>query len=182
MNSQPFPNPTNVKILQWILSKKIVKNDEKTAFLVKNISYNIQYLESLDHMISKIDWLHFSIKNQFIKTFIITTIWIIEAVLYHGLNDKNFLKDKKQYSFYSLLKLSIEKEIIAKKRIISKLDSLREMRNKVHLHIWEGLEDSDFNSFKISEYRLCKKATYYFLDEYFDLLEKEEKHFQYLLV
>lgn len=67
----------------------IVKNEHfnKHYALVKNLSYNMQYLEFLS--ISLKESIHATIRMEFYKTFVITGVSVIESILYYLLRSKN---------------------------------------------------------------------------------------------
>lgn len=68
---------------------------ENTCFhrnyeLVKNLSYNSQYLEFLDKAIK--EDIHVTLKTEFIKTFVIIGISIVESVLYYFIKSEGLQK------------------------------------------------------------------------------------------
>jgi hypothetical protein len=58
--------------------------------LVKNLSYNTQYLEYLTKTLNKN--LHSTIKVETIKTFVLTGMSIIESILYYAIKSQNLHK------------------------------------------------------------------------------------------
>lgn len=82
-------------------------NFNKSYALVKNLSYNMQYLEFLDLSLKGI--LHATIKMEFRKTFVIIGVSIIESILYYIIKINNL---HRQNYFYTKSKItSNDKEI-----------------------------------------------------------------------
>lgn len=92
-------SPTPADSLQDYLWKKIDNtwNSESYEYaLRKNIAYNFQYLQYLDHEINKDPNRHVVIIKMLYKTFIIVAFSIIEALIYHDLKKKGLIK-KEEY-------------------------------------------------------------------------------------
>lgn len=70
----------------------IKENDKfhRTYDLVKNLAYNVQYLEFISKTV-KCE-IHSVIKTELTKTFVITGMSIIESILYYALKSKNLHK------------------------------------------------------------------------------------------
>lgn len=87
----------------------IVDNDHFTSSyeLRRNISYNFQYLEFID--ICLYEKLHSTIKMEFIKTYVIIGVSIIESILYYLIKSKGLHK-KNHYKVIGILS-SNEKDI-----------------------------------------------------------------------
>jgi len=62
----------------------------RTYELVKNLSYNLQYLEFLSNSLQK--EMHKVIEIELIKTYVITGMSIIESILYYAIKSKNLHK------------------------------------------------------------------------------------------
>jgi len=67
-------------------------NFPRTYELVKNLSYNTQYLEYLSKTLSKN--LHSTIQVETTKTYVLTGMSIIESILYYAIKSKNLHKVK----------------------------------------------------------------------------------------
>jgi len=65
-------------------------NFPRTYELVKNLSYNTQYLEYLYKTLSKS--LHVTIQTETIKTYVLTGMSIIESILYYAIKSNNLQK------------------------------------------------------------------------------------------
>jgi hypothetical protein len=67
--------------------------------------------------------------------------------------------------------------------IYAKINIIRQLRNKVHIHIAGSNLESDYNSFDFRKLELAKKTLHEILVYYFQLTEIEDnKIFQYLVV
>jgi hypothetical protein len=66
------------------------KQFHRTYELVKNLSYNLQYLEFISKVLKRET--HSVIRLELIKTFVITGMSVIELILYYVLKSKNFHK------------------------------------------------------------------------------------------
>ena len=62
----------------------------RTYELVKNLSYNVQYLEFINNVLKK--EIHKVIEIELIKTFVITGMSIIESILYYAIKSENLHK------------------------------------------------------------------------------------------
>lgn len=62
----------------------------RTYELVKNLSYNVQYLEFISKSMQK--KIHTVIRSELIKTFVITGMSVIESILYYVIKSKGFHK------------------------------------------------------------------------------------------
>lgn len=120
--------------------------------VVSNICYTFQYITYLDKHIKE-DKLTTVIKSLLIKDYIINSIAIIEAIfyliiIYNNVNITN-------YKFNNMLK------IISKNNLLpidlQNLNSLRKLRNKVHIYSIKEAKNTDYNLFTIKEYILMKK-------------------------
>lgn len=66
-------------------------NEFHTSYeLCKNLSYNCQYLEFLSNALN--NRIHNSLRTEFIKTYVIIGMSIIESILYYFLKSKNLHK------------------------------------------------------------------------------------------
>lgn len=70
----------------------IKKNEmfRRTYELVKNLSYNIQYLEFINNVLKRD--IHRVIETELIKTFVITGMSIVESILYYAIKSENLHK------------------------------------------------------------------------------------------
>lgn len=99
---------------------------EYSKELISNISYNIQYLEFLNSIIFNPSEIHSVVWTQSLKSFVITGMGIIEAILYHRLKSKNkhktnSLKEVKRINSSEVFKEG-EKRFTIETIIYEKLD------------------------------------------------------------
>lgn len=79
-----------------IFFNDIIKESDqfsKRYELVSNLSYNMQYLEYLNLRLK--EDLHSTIKMEFIKTFVITGMSIVESILYYLIRSHGYHKEVK---------------------------------------------------------------------------------------
>ncbi len=87
-----FWNVKNVTKYEAFFDTGIKENDQfhRTYELVKNLSYNIQYLEFISNVLKREN--HAVINTELIKTFVITSMSVIESILYYAMKSKNIHK------------------------------------------------------------------------------------------
>lgn len=149
---------------------------------IRNISYSLQYMEYINHTMSKLPS-HTVIESQLIKTFVITGSSAIESILWmllkgNNLNRKLEWKEiqkretnkfadsgsdyKFEVTYYRKLENPIDVEMkfidMCKRaertkilgiesEVYSKLNHLRNLRNRVHIHSVQHDRDNDFWTF-----------------------------------
>lgn len=168
-----------------------------------DIAYSMQYLQYLNQRINN-DENTQVISKMLIKSFVITSLSVIETTLLQELRHKKLqprkmynkqiiLKSKKCYTIdthylLNLIKLKYSNHVIAKPSLeliikktiqnklfdldesdLGKLNSLRKLRNKIHLNTDTTIIDHDYNSFdfqslELSKYYLIKIVSYYIID------------------
>ncbi len=171
------------------------KGVENVYALRKNLAYSLQYLE---YLVKSFEELNLSgvLLNQTIKSFVITGMGVIEAILYYlirinGLHRENHWElistlktgDKKvgteqwkienhvyrkletpveeAMSFKTMLNKAQKKQLLGKdSQIYKKLNHLRKLRNKVHLHAIDQAFDTDWNNFAPRGLNNMKEALY----------------------
>lgn len=87
-----FWNIKSVIVYEDFFNSGIIENSEfhNNYALVKNLSYNIQYLEFLDNTLK--EEIHATLRMEFIKTYVIIGMSIIESVLYYFLKSNKLHK------------------------------------------------------------------------------------------
>ncbi|MEY1638348.1 hypothetical protein [Tenuifilum osseticum] len=87
-----FWDVKDVVLYENFFNTGIIGNDQfhRTYELVKNLSYNLQYLEFISKALKRDT--HSVIRTELIKTFVITGISVIESILYYVLKSKNLHK------------------------------------------------------------------------------------------
>ena len=82
-------------------------------------------------------------------------------------------------SFDAMIKCAKSKHIFgSNKAIYEKLESLRNLRNKVHLQVINNPNWNTFNNLDLSD--VCKVLYDIFTSSLFEVTEKEEQCFRYL--
>ena len=120
----------SVSSYELFFDSGIKENDEfhRTYDLVKNLAYNVQYLEFISNSF-KLE-IHSVIRTELIKTFVITGISIIESILYYVLKSQKLHKSE-SYEEITVLS-SNEKKVNndylkVETRLLKKLDEKREV-------------------------------------------------------
>ncbi|MDD3262588.1 MAG: hypothetical protein PHR61_01970 [Candidatus Absconditabacteria bacterium] len=213
-----FQTPIPVSYYEGLISKKIIRpsNSSQEYVIIKNICYNIQYLDMLNQ-IDSIKYLpdnnlHIVYRTMNIKTFIITATSIIEAILFYELKTRGKTKDtwqkvasfsnpiddetkidsiiyKKGKPFDKEMKLDQMKEIAQNEKIFGDdnkiygyINTLRKLRNKIHLHIGSTNLDTDWNKFNKKDFQLCQESLGNILKLYFNITDYEfEEKFKFLI-
>ncbi len=87
-----FWNVKDVAKYENFFETGIKENDQfhRTYELVKNLSYNMQYLEFISNVLKR--EIHTVINTELIKTFVITGMSVIESILYYAIKSKNLHK------------------------------------------------------------------------------------------
>lgn len=82
--NEGFYCPTSVDVIHSLLRQGIKKENSVLSHgyaFVRNIAYNLQYLEYLNYVLSETD-LHVTVRTLTQKTFVITGMSIVEAILW----------------------------------------------------------------------------------------------------
>jgi len=82
-----FFSPASVDIVHAFVRRGIPREDEvldHSYAYVRNIAYNLQYLEFLNHTLEKLE-LHVTVRTLSQKTFVITGMSLVEAMLWYVL-------------------------------------------------------------------------------------------------
>ena len=148
--------------------------------LRKNIAYSLQYLEFLQMEFKEIH-LHDVIATEIIKTYVVTSMSIIEGIFHHLVISKGYEKKTewkvidtprhtnvfkedgvdKKYVVTTEMKLSTPEKVqmdfeylinkVQEKKLISlsgklypRLKELKQLRNKVHIHVIRYENDTDY--------------------------------------
>lgn len=96
--TEGFWCPTSVDTLHAYIRRGIPKEDaslEYSRAFVRNIAYNLQYLEYLNHVLTE-KHLHVTVFTLSVKTFVVTAMSVIEAVLWYVLK-KSGLQRKDEW-------------------------------------------------------------------------------------
>ena len=178
-----YPRPIGqlVPILQKALYSE--RGYEHVYALTRNIAYNLQYIEFQDQIIQEIK-LSSVIRTQTIKTFkgnqkkLDGEIVRVDTVIYKKLPEEQL----KHMSFDAMIKCAKSKSVFgSNKEIYITLESLRTLRNKVHLQVINNPYDTDWNTFNTSDLSdICKVLYAIFTSSLFEVTEKEEQCFRYL--
>jgi hypothetical protein len=197
-NSNDRWYPNSIESITNHLSEYNYLNKDFTErkYIQSNIAYNIQYIEYLRVTLNELN-LSGVLKTQTIKTFIITSLSVIEGFFHiifveeklsknkinwvetKSSESPHFLVDDKKMKMVSTLyieekscinpnlkfqqlirAIETSKKIDVDVQFFKDLNHLRRLRNKIHLqdiHI-DGKPKTDFSSFWITEYNLCKKC------------------------
>ncbi|MGE0470922.1 MAG: hypothetical protein AB7L09_14960 [Nitrospira sp.] len=203
--------PNGVDLIRLFLQRGMPKNKvirHHTAF-VGNISYHLQYLEFLNHLLTE-KQLHVIVRQQTQKTFVITGMSIIEAILWYILRKEgmqkmeewdeignfetsSFMNDTSELRIINTIvkkrdkpvevEMSLDsmlKKVESKKllgldhQVYRKLNYLRKLRNRVHIHTVGFDHDTDWYSFSDKEVRLMKKVLHSVLSS--ELFKPEKEH------
>jgi len=114
---------------------KANKQFQRTYDLVKNLSYNTQYIEFISKSLNR--EIHSVIKIELIKTFVITGMSIIESILYYVIKSKDLHKtdpyeeitvvnsnEKKVNGIYIKVETRLLKKLNENREVEMNLDSM----------------------------------------------------------
>lgn len=103
----------------------------------------------------------------------------IDCHLYRKLKTKK----RKKMDFDAMIKKAESKKILGSEHsIYAKLQYLRKLRNKVHLHIIDEPTDTDWNAFQLQHLRAMGQVIHsVFTSSIFKPSKKEQKYFNYLM-
>ena len=158
MNNHPFDtlikgNATRSYDTKWYPQsvsdyKKVFKIENNEA-LLKNIAYNMQYLEFLEKELEELDP-STVLKRMLTKTYVITSASIIEGLFLNLVQTKGWNESKK-IRFVKLIDILDEKckENNVDTSITATIHQVRELRNRIHLQKTEddSISDHDYNAF-----------------------------------
>ncbi|MGF3065786.1 hypothetical protein [Facklamia sp. P12950] len=147
--------PTDFKIYYDCFKNSLLKDIDKP--LRKNIKYTLQYLEFIDVQIEEI-YLKGTLEKNVYKTYIINACSIIEASLIY-IVDKFGEWDNDRKTFNNAIKKVQDQNLLnLDSKLIDQLDSLRKLRNNVHLDkydkndlhkwYWHEFDKEDYPSMK----------------------------------
>jgi hypothetical protein len=160
---------------------------------IKNIGYSLQYLDFLDHEM-KYRKFHSTISVHLCKTFIITGMGIVEALLWYALEkDAHKLLEQKETQKPNVRRESLNnmiRNIESKKllgdnaQIYGGLNQLRVFRNRIHIRGIQHNTDTDWLTIGDKEVVLMKKTLYSLFTQsgLFPVKENRYKIFSYLKV
>lgn len=114
--------PSAVDIIHAFLRRGIPKDDPTLAHgyaFVRNIAYNLQYLEYLNYVLTKTE-LHVTVRTLTQKTFVITGMSVIEAILWFVLK-KSGLQRSEEWEKVQELETRVFKENNAEYQILNTL-------------------------------------------------------------
>jgi len=215
MAQEGFWCPTLIDEWRAFLRRGIPSDNvlnHRNAF-VSNIGYNLQYLEFLNYQIKEVE-LHATVYSQTLKSFVISGMGIIEAIMWYLLkkNDLNrredwekvaeltsqaFNEEGSSYRVVNYIQKKLETPVelemplhwmlkrVEKKKLLGiksqaykDLNYLRNLRNKVHIHVVQHDTDTDWNAFNNNELKLTKKALHGVLNS--ELFSPKETHIKML--
>ncbi len=115
---------------------------EHTYELKKNLSYSCQYLEFLSMSLN--GEIHATLRNQFIKTFVITGMSVVESILYYVIKSRNLHKTEKHEL---IAKYTANSKIVLDERIWTETTLLRELKHpkEVEMHLRTMLRITEKN-------------------------------------
>ena len=168
-----YPQP----IYKYKDNLKIISNSSDNERIICNYAYNMQYIEFLEKELSDLK-LSTVILTMLYKTYIITAMGIIESLFSYLLKEKGYWKtscweeictfqanekeiNNEKYMIKNILyKKSEDKNLRMDFGSMIKKVELRELRNRVHLHLGERYNDHDYNNFNWNEILLARKILY----------------------
>ena len=168
-----YPNSV-IELKDYLYSCKKLNNDLISG-LVSNLAYNIQYIEYLRKTLRELN-LSTVLKTQTIKSFIITSLSIIEALIIEFSDSK---KDEK-------FKVVIEKfermtDCPYNEIDIQSLSDLRVLRNHIHLNRAKDSSLTDYKKFWVAEYIEAKRLLHLLItSNYFESKEVEMFNFLHI--
>ena len=167
-------------IKQLYLTSSIYTQNVKTFVIVSaSIIEGILYHElKQNNLQSKTVWNY--IKDIVSETRIFEKEIRLETKTFEKLTDE---KDSDMTFDQMINKVESKKLLGDNHGIYAKINIIRQLRNKVHIHIARSSAESDYNSFNLEKLNLAKKTLYEILYYYFQITETENNEiFQYLIV
>lgn len=125
-----FWSVKKVKEYEQLYGSGIVANAffQRTYALIKNLSYNTQYLEFIDNAL-KLE-IHSTIRTEFIKTFVTTGISIVESILYYFIKSEGLQKkeDFEEFTTITSNEKQVDESVLkVETKIFKKLPVAREV-------------------------------------------------------
>jgi hypothetical protein len=138
-------------------------SEERSAAMVNNVAYTLQFLQFLEKVIADLDLTSVLVTQTF-KVFIISGCAIVEAIFYQIVSESGCRK--KRPTFDEMCK-KIEREnlIQADTQFYSALCDLRQIRNRVHIFDREGRADTDYLKVDFSDFESMKRILRFLLIE-----------------
>lgn len=146
--------PVPVDTYRYIL--KIDISAEKGAGLLNNICYNLQYLEFLEKEFTELE-VSSVIDVMLVKSYVLTTGSIIEGLFGNLIQQRGWTlspETRKERSIPPksfVEKIAIIEEQCRKNNsdasVLSDIDKLRKLRNRIHLQTSKSITDHDYNAF-----------------------------------
>ena len=169
-------------VLPRIFDYELDDSDPNYA-IFSNIAYNLQYLEFINRCFEEL-YLTSAIRAQNVKTFTLTTSQIIECLIYIKLLDMKMKKDDIRESARAL-HFAKEKNVfgLGYNFYQNDLYRLKDLRNKIHLQLSEGINDADYMIFeKIDVLNDVKNILFCFMQKCLKLPTNEmNDNFPFLL-
>ena len=143
--------------------------------LVSNLAYNIQYIEYFRKTLLELN-LSTVLKTQTIKSFIITSLSIIEALIIE------FSDSKKNENFKVVIEeFEIMTDCPYNDMDIQSLSNLRVLRNHIHLNKAKDSNLTDYKKFWVAEYSEAKRLLHLLItSRYFESNEVEMFNFLHI--
>lgn len=161
-----YPNSIN-DLKDYILTYHNLNNDNKSG-LVSNLAYNFQYIEYLRKTLLELN-LSTVLKTQTIKSFIITSLSIIEALIIEISSSKRNVKFN-----IAIEKFKKLRNCPFNNDDIQILDKLRVLRNHIHLNKASDSNSTDYKKFWIVDYCETKRLLYILItSKHFESNEKD---------
>ena len=146
--------PVPVETYRDIL--KIDISTEKGAGLLNNICYNLQYLEFLEKEFAELE-VSSVIHVMLLKSYVLTASSIIEGLFGNLIQRRGWTLSSETKKERDIHKITFAEEITiieeqCKKNgcdasVLSDIDKLRKLRNRIHLQKSENITDHDYNAF-----------------------------------
>ena len=173
-------NPIQVNCWEDVIKRVIPYESRKddNYLIAKNIIYNLQTLEFY-HKCFKDLYLGGVLQNMLIKSFVVNSISIIEAILCFDLKDKMDLKNINEYKLLDLVK-NAKKHKLYDNDLYNQLEKLSEYQNKIHIFFDHNLE-TDFDSFDGETMRDTATCLLAIVQLWLQLSDEESKRYLYFL-
>jgi hypothetical protein len=174
-NSKDRWYPNSIDNLKDYLNRYKNLDEEANSGLVSNLAYNLQYVEYLRKTLIELN-LSTVLKTQTIKSFIIASLSIIEAI------SIVVLEKKRNINFKEVIKdLKLLNNCPYSREDLDILDELRILRNHIHLNKATDSNKTDFKKFWIKEYNEAKRLLYILLtSEFFKSKATDLELFRFL--
>ena len=175
-------NPIQVNCWEGIIKKVIPYESKKDEnyLIAKNIIYNLQFIEFIGKCFKD---LHLGgvLQNMLIKSFVISSISIIESILYFNFKDKMNLKNKNDYKFIDLIENAKKHKLYNDNDSYSQLEKLSKYQDKVRIFFDSNNSGTDFISFDNSIMEDTMICLHMVLQSWLQLSDEENKKYLYFL-